>query len=387
MKRNIAIALFFVISPVTAIAQSLTGRFEGPVSEFGAIFLYQYSIVDHEFISADSVLIRDGGFRFKLTEDKEPRFAYLRLKDRNGKWLLARSVELFLAPDDILLLCEDSLKNTRTFNSPVNYDYLRLREMMAPAREYADRIYLRYMGETKKIPREILDTKEYQQFAMKRLLAARQGIYRAQEAFIVQNPSSWISLYALRHRMQEKAAGAAEMKGLFSQLDKNIRASAGGLSIAKKIEDMNKVTVGSVAPGFQLPNIKGQLVDLQSYRGRYVLLEFWSSGCGPCRIEAPHLKTAFTRFGSSGFDILSISLDDATRYKGKENWLNAVEKDGTGIWQQVSDLKGHQSPVAVQYNVGGIPQNFLVDPDGVIIAKDLRGADLHDYLEKLFGKN
>lgn len=384
MKRNIAITLFFAFGPMGAMAQSLTARFEGSVSEFSKVYLYQYSMVDHTFLAADSSLIQDGGFRFDLKPEKEPTYASLRLKDQKGNWIWANNVELFIAPDTMLLLCEDSLKNARIFNSPVNYDYLRYQEMIAPAREYANRIDYKYIEEAKKIPRDILNSKEYQQYAIKRSQAARQGIYQAQESFINQNPSSWISLYALRRRMQEKGADFVEMNGLFSQLDRNIKESPGGTTIAKKLGNMNNVQVGSKAPGFQLPNAKGQLVDLKSYRGKYVLLEFWSSGCGPCRLEAPHLKTAFARYRNNGFDILSISLDNANQYKGKENWLKAVEKDGIGIWQQVSDLKGNQSPVAVKYNVGGIPQNFLVDPDGLIIAKDLRGADLHNYLEKLF---
>ncbi|MET6996328.1 TlpA disulfide reductase family protein [Chitinophaga defluvii] len=386
MKKHIVITCICILLSTVSMAQLLTAKFEGPVSEFSKVYLLRYDMVNHQFLTSDSALIKDGGFQFHLKEDKEPSFAYLRLKDQKGNWIWTSTVELFVAPDSILLLCEDSLKNARIFNSPINYDHLRLNEMTAPGRKYADDIHLRYIAETKKVPPDILNTKEYQQFGIKRFQAARQGLYDAYETFIDKNPSSWISLYALRRRMQEMGADFVKMNNLFLQLDQNIRESTGGTSIAKRLSNMRNVQVGSTAPVFQLPNIKGQLVDLKNYRGKYVLLEFWSSGCGPCRLEAPHLKSAFAKYRDNGFDILSISLDDANQYKGKENWLKAVEKDETGIWQQVSDLKGSKSPVVAAYNVGAIPQNFLLDPDGLIIAKNLRGGDLHDYLEKLFGK-
>ncbi|GIV38578.1 MAG: thiol:disulfide interchange protein [Thermonema sp.] len=137
---------------------------------------------------------------------------------------------------------------------------------------------------------------------------------------------------------------------------------------------------GSMAPDFSLPQADGTPFSLSKLRGKYVLVDFWASWCGPCRKENPQVVALYNKYKDKGFEILGVSLDE-----DKEAWLKAIEKDRL-TWIHVSDLKGWQNEAARLYNVNAIPMTYLIDPDGVIIAKGLRGPALEAKLQELLGK-
>jgi len=148
---------------------------------------------------------------------------------------------------------------------------------------------------------------------------------------------------------------------------------------ARKKQPTQKQAVneGASAPEVTLPTTGGTMVSLSSMKGKYVLLDFWASWCGPCRGENPNIVAAYERFKNKNFTIFSVSLDN-----NKDAWAKAIKDDGL-VWTQVSDLKGWSSSAATTYGVQSIPTNFLIDPSGKIVAHNLRGNQLEETLQQL----
>ena len=147
------------------------------------------------------------------------------------------------------------------------------------------------------------------------------------------------------------------------------------LVIEKSMESAGLGKIGSVLPDFKQNDVNGKAVSLSSLRGKYVLVDFWASWCGPCRAENPNVVKTYNQFKGKNFTVLGVSLD-----QDKTRWLEAIKKDGLN-WTHVSDLKYWNNEVAVQFGIQSIPASFLIDPNGVIIGRDLRGDDLVKALE------
>lgn len=166
----------------------------------------------------------------------------------------------------------------------------------------------------------------------------------------------------------------------FTKLPVSVQQSASGRELKEKIDKTLNLGIGKILPDFTQPNTLGVPVSLSSYRGKYVLVEFWANWCVFCRAEVPYIKKAFEKYKDKGFDILSVSIDKAA---DKEKWLKAIQKDGVGDWAQVADLKGTDNEPYKRYGLSGIPANFLVGPQGKVVALNLRGDDLERKLEEL----
>lgn len=286
---------------------------------------------------------------------------------------LNKKAVLFIGNDVVNFSAKDPrLNDLRITGSVTQQDYETFLNEIKPLADYVSYYRMQYQSSGLRTARD--------SFAI--MLNTAYGIYQNSiDRFINRRPESPVASLLLLFAYEtdpNKDVGLLEKR--FSVLKDEALQTVYSGSIKKLIETAKIGAVGTEALEFTQNDANGKPVALSSFRGKYVLVDFWASWCKPCRVENPNVVAAYHRFKDKNFTVLGVSLD-----QNKDRWLEAVEVDGL-TWTQVSDLKYWQNEVAQLYGIESIPQNILIDPTGVIIGKNLRGDDLLNTLSSIFSK-
>ena len=355
--------------PRSSSAQTLiTFIVKGKVGHYSAPYKAYLAYTDPGGWTTDSIALVDGSFQFTGSV-RTPRKALLAINaNRNGLNPRKDDYEVVCLESEMVTVeSPDSLKNLTVTGGKVNADYTVQKRMLAANTRKMETL----AGEWWATPVEKRKTKEFQEEYAQKEAPINNEAKEINLSFIKSYPQSWVSLLTI----QDYARGGADLNefaALFDALSPELKASTIGADLAEKIKGADKTAIGKAAPEFTLPTASGKLVSLHDLKGKYVLIDFWASWCGPCRAENPNVVKAYNAYKTKGFTIVGISLDDTS---SKRKWIAAIQKDHLN-WTQLCDLKGWASKPVGMYAVTGIPQNFLVDPNGNIVAKNLRGEDL-----------
>lgn len=325
----------------------------------------------------DSTTMQYGAFTFS-GHIKEPVKAKLCIGSNNYWDQQHDATELYLDKGTIQLAGTDSIKNARITGSLLNTEfksYSRQMEPLETARLNNRQAYYRipnYLRSSKTINDSLdaIDLKLYNQ------------IKELNIRYVQTHPQSFLSLHLINN-ICGAIPDVSQMRTLFDPLNAGLKRTPTGESIQQRINELLTIAVGTTAPEFAVADTKGNIVKLSSFRGKYVLVDFWASWCHPCRAENPNVAKAYQRYKNKNFEVIGISLDVE---RDKAAWLDAIEKDGL-TWINLCDLKGWKTNVAKAYHIQAVPQNFLIDPQGKIIGHNIKGEQLQQTLAKLFGEN
>ncbi|PTT00069.1 alkyl hydroperoxide reductase [Pedobacter sp. HMWF019] len=272
----------------------------------------------------------------------------------------------------IIKISADSLKTATVTSTKLNADFHKLTQLLAPFLKEEEDLHVAERNAWGK-DAKLAEIKEMRADMTNRKLAM-------EEAFVKSHLNSLVALDILPEAI-DPAYNLAKAKTVFQKFSPGLRASVGG----KRYEKSFAIAIGVQAPDFSSKTVEGEEISLSSYRGKYVLIDFWASWCMPCRAQNPGLVKTYNKYKDQNFKVLGVSLDAGK--KGKEMWLKAIAMDHLP-WDQVSDLTGgFNSSYSQLYQITAVPTNFLIDPSGKIIGKNLHGEELEAKLAEIYPKS
>lgn len=319
----------------------------------------------NQLIDIDTTTVENGVFSFKGTQ-AEPKLHYIFLESNRG------NIPFILENGDIALKFQkDSLSYAELKGTEQNMLFMGF---LSESRKLSER--------ARSMQNDMRTAAQQQDSAT--VTAIREEYIEFQDEvktfnvdFAKENPNALISALILGNLMMSKSLPNDEIQKIYEALSPEIKSSDPGKQLKEQLDKVKNTDIGSVAPEFTAPTPNGDLLALNDVKGKLTLVDFWAAWCRPCRAENPNIVSVYKKYHDKGLNVVGVSLDTRA-----EDWTSAIEADGLA-WNHISNLKRFQDPIAQLYNINAIPAAFLLDENGVIVAKDLRGAALEQKVAEL----
>lgn len=370
MNKYIVVTLIGCLFVLSSYGQKNKFELQGTVKEGleGSEYVHFVYIKNDDYV-IDSAKVVNGKYRYQGDIDQPTLLSI-------GKEIYEQQIKIIIEPNTkVKVAHRTSIGDAVVSGSLANKEYDQIRAQLKVYHDKMDEVDQRHYA-----ARKAKDTE-----AEIRIMAEGDSIYAQMQNdvypnYILQHPNSQIAFVLLDQYMPGNIEDA-KLEPLYQVLSDKLKNNPDGLKWGKKLAIAKKTGVGKQAPDFVQNDSTGNPIKLSSLRGKYVLLDFWASWCGPCRAENPNVVRAYNRLKDHNFEVLSVSIDS-----DRKLWLAAVAQDQMP-WLHASDLKGGKNEAATIYGVESIPQNWLIGPDGTIIGVNLRGEDLHDEIAQLMQKD
>ena len=319
----------------------------------------------------DSVATEDGKFSLDLPNVDSPNLSFLTIPGYNG---------------NVMFISENE-----TINFEIYKDSMTVSKVNGGKE---NEIFSQYLDHLKSLNQQMMEIRMNlnQQLSSTRDSATIVHLQQEEEAIrlkdmdfkkkiIQENPNAFTSVLAVTD-MMSMGAPSGEVKEHFEMLSPELQANSFGKNLKSSLDKRSVTEIGSKAPEFSGPNPDGQELALNDLLGKVTLIDFWAAWCKPCREENPNIVRVYNKYHEQGFNVIGISLD---REDQRDRWLQAIEDDNL-TWPQISNLQFWDEPIAQLYGIRAIPAAFLLDENGVIIARDLRGPDLEKKVAEFLTK-
>lgn len=342
-------------------------RITGSIKNYEGRTLYLHHVWKEKEYS-DSVKVKDGKFIFNL-KSAEPNLYWF----NTTPYVNAQpNLQFFVDQGDLIAsLDADSLIYSKVTGGPTQKDYLEYKMMINKFVATQMKMQAGYTEAMQKNDQAAMESirNEFQNL--------NGQFISGMKDFVKSHPKSVVSGFIVYNDMNNPAVPFEQVVEALDAIDKSIKDTRFVQLATKRVDSMKGTMIGFKATDFSQAAPDGKMIKLSDFTGKYVLVDFWASWCGPCRMENPNVVAAFNKYKDKNFTILGVSFDS-----NKEKWLEAVQKDNL-TWQHVSDLKGWGNEAGKIFSITSIPQNLLIDKEGKIVAKNLRGFALEEKLAEL----
>ncbi|UJH67427.1 TlpA disulfide reductase family protein [Allomuricauda sp. SCSIO 65647] len=369
MKKTVfalSITLLFIACNIEKTGYALKATVDGEVEDSTKVYLRTTDSLN-QLVEIDTAQITEGSFEFEGNQEI-PQLHYIFIEGLMG------NVPVILENGSISVKFQrDSLSFAKVGGTPQNEFFA---DFMEGSRSFIE--MGRSFNDDMRKAAAARDTAMIESLR-EESLELQEKMKNFNIDFIKENPNALVSALILENLMRTRILQTKEVDSLFQNFTPEIKATKPGKNLEKQLERTKATDIGEVAPDFSGPTPDGTVLALNevTVKGKVTLIDFWAAWCRPCRVENPNIVNVYNKYKDKGLNIVGVSLDAR-----EEQWKQAIAQDGLE-WHHVSHLKRFQDPVAQLYNVNAIPAAFLLDENGVIVAKNLRGPALEKKVAEL----